>query len=206
MKKQHSSKVLLAILMLTIMVSSLALVACGKTVSPSDIATAELKAFQTEDVDELAKAVAAGDDITFPDEFLKQLQEFTYKIDGEKIDGNKAVVNVTISTFDLGAAYNTSIVQVVKDYYTAALAGTAGTEEELTQDIFNAFFEAAKSTSKDYTKTVDVTLDKTDGVWAFNDTENGDLIAAIWGGFMEAATEFAENAGDEAYINELIGK
>jgi major membrane immunogen (membrane-anchored lipoprotein) len=206
MKKQHNTKVLLAILMVVIMVSSLALSACGKTASPSDITTAELKAFQTEDTAELAKAVVAGDDVTFPDEFLKQLQEFTYKIDSEKVDGDKAVVSVTISTYDLGTAYNTSIVQVVKDYYTAALAGTAGTEEELTQDMFNAFFEAAKSTEKNYTKTVDVTLDKTDDGWTFNETENGDLIAAIWGGFMEAATEFAENAGDEAYINELIGK
>jgi hypothetical protein len=206
MKKLQGTKTILIILLAVIMAASLGLSACGKQATPSDVAKAELDAFKTEDPAELAKAADAGEDVTFPEEFLKRLQEYSYKIDGEKIDGDKAVVTVTITTYDLGTAYNTSVAQVVKDYYAAALAGTAGTEEELTQDMFNAFFEAAKSAEKNYTKTIEVILDKTDKGWAFSDAENDALIATIWGGFMEAVTEFAENAGDEAYINELIGQ
>jgi hypothetical protein len=206
MKKLQRTKTILAVFVSLILVLSLGLSSCGKQITPSDVAKAELDSFKTEDPAELAKAADAGGTVTFPEEFLKKLQEFTYKIDGEKVEGDRAVVTVTITTYDFETVYSTSIVQVVKDYYAAAHAGTAGSKEELIQNMFNAFFEAAKSADKNYTKTLDVTLDKTDEGWTFSGTENDDLIAVIWGGWRWPATEFAENADDEAYINELIGQ
>ncbi|MDR0853117.1 MAG: DUF5105 domain-containing protein [Clostridiales Family XIII bacterium] len=204
MKKMHNGKLALTIFVITVLVSAFALSACGSA-TPSDMTKAELDDFKTEDTAELAKLADSGQDITFPDEFFKKLQEFSYKIGSEAIDGDKATVEVTIDTYDMGTVYKTSSEQVIRDYFEAAKNGEEGSADELGQKMFSAFFEGAKSAENNYSKTVSVVLDKVDGEWILSDSENQELFDAVFGGFLTAVNEQNENMADEAYINELAG-
>lgn len=101
---------------------------CG-TPSPTEVTTSFLEAVKAEDSDAL-KEVYAGDSLDFSSttlldddtektdavkKFKKMLLDFDYEVTDEKIDGDKATVNVKLSTYEFGKAMTNMYTEMLEN-------------------------------------------------------------------------------------------
>ncbi len=186
-----------------------AFVSCGST-SPTDVTDSFLKAVKAQDAEEMAK-VYAGDDFKLLDHddeneemadaleksIMTKFFDFEYKIANEKIDGDKAKVDVTFKTYKMGSAFTAFIGEYFSQALGLAFSGASDEQaEELAETLFTEQLD--KLTKKDYTKTVSLSLEKVDGQWKVSELdEESDVLNAMSGGLIEAINN-TSNAFDDA--------
>lgn len=100
-------KTLLIISMLVLVM--FALTACGGK-KPSDVVEDNLKQVKTENASSSVTKLFNDSSLEQKygkdyEKFIKKVQDFDFKIKGEKVDGKKATVDVEIKTYDFGNAY-----------------------------------------------------------------------------------------------------
>lgn len=126
----------------------------------------------------------------------EKLSGFDYTLSNESIDGDKATVDVAITTYDLGSATTTALGEYLQQAIGLAFAGAS--EEymsNLLNDLLADNYEAV--TEKDYTKTVSLNLIKVDGEWKVAEVnDNQEAVDAMFGGMISAFDDF-QNAFDE---------
>jgi hypothetical protein len=207
-------KKLLGIICAGIVAFSLA--ACGGA-SPSDAVDHMLKAVKSQDTDTV-KSYYDGDvdsalgDITslfnqkaskdLTDDqkaILKKLTDklldFDYSVGEEKINGDTATVSVKFTTYKFGSMFDSMLSEYMQKAFTYAFSDTDLSDEkteELLYDSLEKQLDQLKE--KNYTKTVDINLKKTDDGWKIKKL-NGDEIDAITGGVYSTMETWSKAFG-----------
>ncbi len=215
----------LALFLAVLMVLSLA--ACGKKApAPADVAGYVLDAFKKQDAETLKKYYAGNvDDLAMEDEALgldesdpemkaaaqalmDKALSFDYKLGEAKVDGDKATVPVTFTTYHFGEAFAGYFAEV----FSSALMQAFSEEGESSQEDLEKEMAAKLKTlidgldKKDATAQGELTLTKnSSGEW-IADEFTEDLVDAVFGNMsaeMESAmgdlfSGWVDEAEDEA--------
>lgn len=179
------------------------LVACGGP-SPSDVTDAFLKGIKEQDKEAIAGSYAddeidilgdvadAGESDNSPmtkvvdEKMLPKMLEFDYEILGEEIEGDKAMVEVSIKTYEFGAAFTAFAEEFITQAFDLYFADASDEQvEEAGAKIL--IDELDKLKEKKYEKTVKIGLTKEDGQWVIDEMDEDDsLINAVSGGLYDA--------------------
>ena len=198
----------------------LGLAGCASAPTPSSITGKALDALKAQDyetlqtcysgdvggtdVKELAGQMTGMDLSAVTDEQKAQaeklvsvLTDFDYTIGEETIDGDKATVEVTITSRDLGPVFSDAIGAYFTEAFTSALGGAS--EEELAQMFLDTLTEKISAqTEKSHTATTTFNLTQTDGEWKL-DQFSTDNLDCIMGGMLSGVEETMGN------IQSLLG-
>lgn len=198
------NKKIIATIMSLILV--IGLCSCGGP-TPTETVDSFLTAVKSSDA-ETIKTVYSDDSFEFldeisgsesDDEFDKELTEklvpkiidFDYELSNEKIDGDKATVDVTFTTYNIG----TALTSFMTEYFSQALAlAFSDTSDEQMEKIAETLFKSKlDSMEKNYTDTVTVSLTKKDNAWVIDEfADQGDFYDAFLGGAITAVKDLEE--------------
>jgi hypothetical protein len=205
MKKILQKKTYLPAL-IAVLVFAVGLSSCGAP-SPSDVVTAEFNRLSKVESAQFAEELKTdGLGVVIPDDFLKQLQSFTFAAGEEIITEDTATVALTITTYDFGSVYTAVREKYLEEYYTRSNKNQ--TDKEVLQELFDAFFAAAADADFSYSKTLIFSLSKIDGKWALenlSEEESNAFGDALWGGLLSAMILSPANVVKEefdAFIHE----
>ena len=197
MKKKLCSLLLILALVLSFS-------ACS-TPSPTEVTTAFLQAVKEQNTEDMAGLYAEGswslseeageeadleedDELSqyFVDEVFPKLLEFDYEVLEEKIDGEKATVDVKITTYNLGDTFTAFVGEYLAQALT--LAFSDADEDAIAALGASLFKEKAADMEKTYTETVSIPLSQVDGAWVVDEIdEESPFINALTGGLVDAA-------------------
>jgi hypothetical protein len=184
-------------------IAAFSLAACG-SVSPSDAVDHMLKAVKSQDADTVKSYydgdvdTALGDFTSIFDEntsedltddqkaILKKLTnkllDFDYSIGEEKISGDSATVSVKFTTYKFGSMFDSVLSEYMQKAFTYAFSDTEVSDEKTEEFLYDSLEKQLDQLKeKNYTKTVDISLKKTDDGWKVEKLD-GDEIDAITGG------------------------
>lgn len=196
MKKKLCSLLLILALVLSFS-------ACS-TPSPTEVTTAFLQAVKEQNTEDMADLYAEGswslseeageeadleedDELSqySMDEVFPKLSEFDYEVLEEKIDGEKATVDVKITTYNLGDTFTAFVGEYLAQALT--LAFSDADEDAIAALGASLFKEKAADMEKTYTETVSIPLSQVDGAWVVDEIdEESPLINALTGGLIDA--------------------
>lgn len=187
------------VVLLTVVITAVfSLTACGTT-SASDAVNSNLKQLKTADVSKM-NITAFGDanldgnsDVSSKyDDFLKKVQDFSFKVTGEKVnkDENEARVTVKIKTYEFGKAYTQALEQAAQD----GKAGKITNKNNAKAYAAGVFLDQANGLKeKTFSRTVTVSCYKNKkGKWTTDVATNSDLQSAIMGGLSESIADSYE--------------
>ena len=196
MKKKLCSLLLILALVLSFS-------ACS-TPSPTEVTTAFLQAVKEQNTEDMTGLYAEGswslseeageeadleedDELSqySMDEVFPKLSEFDYEVLEEKIDGEKATVDVKITTYNLGDTFTAFVGEYLAQALT--LAFSEADEDAIAALGASLFKEKAADMEKTYTETVSIPLSQVDGAWVVDEIgEESPLINALTGGLIDA--------------------
>ena len=171
------------IIVLLALIICFGMTACSKD-SPSDALKADLENAKS-NPEELAEGMDEGFGEEAGKAFVEKMLDFDYKLGEEKVDGDTATVQATITTYPFGEIFT----QVLTDYISQALADPNLSEDDINALMDSLMLEALKSAEKSYETTVDVTLKKGDDGWEVQ--EDDELANALTGGIYDLANTMA---------------
>lgn len=172
--------------------------------SPTDVVKTSLDAVKAQDAEALAENYA-GDASAFQQElnssadalnsegmtdeqkavaetFMQKMYDFDYTVGEETIDGDKATVKVTITSYDMGTAFEKAMSTYIEKAFAQALGGASQDSlEAMLYDELNK--ELGALTEKGHTADVDMTLTKVDGKWQLDEFSD-DAADAFSGGLL----------------------
>ena len=192
-----------------VMAMIVALSACGpKIPTPTETADTFLTAIKAKDGETLATVYAGGDlDLldkaaeadesgetnedtgltkVYEEQMMPKMLDFDYELSNEQVNGDKATVDVKITTYRIGDAFTAFF----SDYLSQALilAFSDASEEDLdalATTILSG--KLADLTEKSYEKTATINLSMKDDKWVVDEVQTGDdIVDAITGGLVTA--------------------
>ncbi len=200
---------------LTVVGCCVLLAGCSST-TPSQTADSFLQAMKAQDTESMAKYYSGdasdlagswlnesvgGDidgsgDLTDDEKavmqkFAGKLCDFDYELGDEKVDGNNATVNVSVTTYDFGEAVDNAL----KDYLEEALAQAFSGKELSTAKSNKIFYKAFgkqldKLTDKSVQTDAQLSLTKgDDGSWKVSELDN-DAVNALTGQLLDKVQEY----------------
>ena len=211
MKRMTKTTYLLSLLLML----ALVLTGCGgaakKKPTPTEGLTEVLEAFKAQDYQKVATLTGSEetgniDDLralfassfsegakdqanAIVDSMLKKISGFTYNIKDEKIDGDKATVQVEITNIDLGKAMEEGTTKGMEEAMASMTAAT--TQEEAEAILLKIFQDAIENASETKTETIDVHMVKNaeTSKWSIDNegNKNDALINAVMG-YMNTVT------------------
>ncbi len=171
----------------TILLLALCLVfltACGSS-SPTDALKADLenaKASPDEIIGEIGDE-GFGEEAT--EALIDKVLEFEYEFGEEKVDGDTATVETTITTYPFGDMFTS----VISDFITQAMANPNITEDEMTALLDDLLMKAMDGAEKTYEKTITIELKKDGKAWVVQ--ESDELSNALTGGMLDFANSMS---------------
>ena len=120
----------------------------------------------------------------------EKLLDFDYVVENEKIEGDKATVDVTITTYKFADAYTGFFTEYMKEAFSMAFSGAS--EKEIDEKM-NAVFkdEIEKLTKKESRKKGTLSLSKKEDQWVIDEIpEDSDFMDAITGGMVSFVKNF----------------
>lgn len=118
------------------------------------------------------------------DAMKTMMSAMDYEIIDSQVDGDTAVVNVSITSIDMSAVMTTYIANA----FSLAYSNLDATEDELTVLMMQAFGDAIEANiDNTVTNEAAVNLEKVDGDWKIVGDET--FINAIYGGLLSAIEE-----------------
>ena len=115
-------------------------------------------------------------------------QNLSYQILNTKVDGDSAVVTVSITNTDMSAAMSEYMLNI----FALAFSGNYATEAELETAAYDLLKTSIQNNkSKTVTNQVDVQLTKQDKDWVV--TMSDELTDAIFGGMITAANNLSSS-------------
>lgn len=185
----------------TLIAMVIGMCACGASGTNSPTAAVEkmIEATKTDDTEALKEVYSGEVEDVFEvtganSEFLEiideRMREFDHKCSNEQIDGDKATVDVSITTYDSEEAY----LEALDEYFGQIYGGNTDTDaEKLIIEYMS------KQEKKDYEKTVTIHLTKIDGKWMVDEFgDNDPYFDAINGGLISASEEIANSLGQSS--------
>ncbi len=111
----------------------------------------------------------------YEEQMMPKMLDFDYELSNEQIDGDKATVDVKITTYSIGDAFTAFF----SDYMSQALilAFSDASEEELDSLATTILSgKLADLTEQKYEKTATLSLSMKDDKWVVDEIETGDDI------------------------------
>ena len=216
-------KKILALLISLMMVFSLT--ACGGP-SPTDVSDNFLTAIKNADNEALAecyvedefdlfeeasdaaesgdeedgdKEEAEADDAltkVYEENLVPKMLEFEYELSNEKVDGDKATVDVTVKTYQMGSAFTAFFGEYMTQAFALVFSDTS--DEQMSALAANILTSKLDNmTGKTYEKTATLSLIKKDDKWLVDSVEgNKDVLNALSGGLVDAVSNMATAFGE----------
>lgn len=103
------------------------------------------------------------------EEFSNVLKKLEYKINSEDIEGDSALVNVTIKSPDLGTAIVTAFQRVLSLTYSDSISGNSKSDAEV-ETLYNESLLESLKEIKYIDKVGDIELEKKDEDWVIVNT------------------------------------
>ena len=196
-----------------------ALAGCSAAPSPTEVTKGALDAMKAQDhetlqtyiagapeefgIDALATGLAGTEGETateaqkaFLEKFRKVACDFDYEMGKEAIDGDKATVEVTITSHDMAPV----IQDALEEYLTEAFAmAFDGASEEEMADLFAQIFakKLDPDAEKTHVATTTFNLSKVDGEWKM-DKLSDDNADCILGGLLSTMNSISSSLNGTA--------
>ena len=161
--------------------------ACSKTPPVADALKADLENAKAnpEEIVSSIGADAFGEEATSA--LVDKILEFEYEIGEEKVDGDSATVELTVTTYPFGDIFTDLLTKIMSSGEELANM----TEDELNDWIGDTLTEMLDGAEKTYTETISVPLELEDDQWVVQEDE--DFANAITGGMMDFANSALED-------------
>ncbi len=180
--------VMIVVSMLIVMMTG-----CSGEKSPTDVAREKIESYKVNaesilNGEEDSDAMGLGEDVE--KKIIDLIMGFEYTVENEVIDGDKATVDVTIKTCEIGDMFKTAMGNYMSQAFGLALAGAS--EEELEEKAMEAFTTAIDemSSEKTFEKTFTVNLTHGDDGWKVEELDNNEeFLNAVAGGLMEVVND-----------------
>ncbi len=194
-------KIIIAIMTV---IMTVGLAACGNP-TPSETVGTFLDAVKNSDSDAV-KSVYAGESFNFDKDLsdfegddkelakitqetlIPKLMDFDYEIGEEKIDGDKATVEVAFTTYNFGDA----LTSFMTDYYTQAVAliFDDDAEKKMEKIARTLYKKSINDMKKDYKGKAKISLTKKDDTWVVDEIQDDDAFYNVFlGGAIDAMKE-----------------
>lgn len=165
-------------------------VACGEP-SPADAVKADLEDAKSspEEILEGVGSEGFGEEAT--QLLIDKMLDFDYELGEEAVNGDSATVELSLTTYPFGEIFTT----VINNLFNTDMTTIAG----MTEDGLNAWMDEMliselNAAEKTYTADVTVELEKVDGHWAVQESE--ELSNAITGGMMDFASGMLDSLAE----------
>ena len=165
-----------------------------------DLLEAASDSAEDNETDGDSETTDTGLEAVYEEQMLPKMLDFDYELSNEQIDGDKATVDVKITTYRIGDAFTAFF----SDYISQAfmLAFSDASEEDL--DALATTILAGKLadlSEKTYEKTATLSLSMKDDKWVVDNIEDSDeFLDAITGGLvtsMKTMTDAFSAWGEE---------
>lgn len=177
-----------SILVLLLLVSGCSSGKAPKTVVDEylkEVLNKPLDAIETDEVSEAEKGMY--------DQMLKLIKKQTYTLDNEKIEGDKATVDVHFKTYNFGKATTETFIEYFQDAFGMAFSGAS--EEEMQEKLYEIWNNQLLALEKEGT-TLDfdftAELAKGEDGWEITNMKDNDIFLNGFLGGMISAFENAE--------------
>lgn len=199
-----SKKIITTIMSLILVIG---LCSCGGP-TPTETVDSFLTAVKSSDA-ETIKTVYSGESFDFSgkisnpeddDEELNKITtevlvpkmlDFDYELSNEKIDGDKATVDVAFTTYNFGNA----LTSFMTDYFSQALALAFSdtSEEQMNKIAATLYKKSIENMDKNYAGKATISLSKNDGAWIIDEFDDeGEFYNAFLGGAIDSWEDFEE--------------
>lgn len=194
----------LTVIILSLLLS-LSFSACGSNApSPTDVSKDFMEAIKNKDNDSL-KSLYAGEVLNITDgietdadesaemkslyeEMYAKLFEFDYKISNEKINDQKATVDVEITTYQLGQAFKDFVGDYMREAFSLGMTGAS--DDVVEKKGVEILSNKLGSMKKDYSQTVTLRLTLKDDAWVVDELKkDSDFYDALTGGAVKVGKE-----------------
>lgn len=162
------------------------LTACGPA-SPTDALKADLENAKSSPEEIMGEMGEDGFGEKATDALVKKVLEFDYELGEEKINGDTATVETTITTYPFGQMFTNVVTNFIAEAF--ANAGQMS-DDEMNALMDKLLMDELDKAEKTYTKTILIELEQEDGVWVVQ--ESDDMANALTGGMLD----FAENMNE----------
>lgn len=154
--------------------------ACG-TASPTDALKADLENAKSSPDEIIGQLGEDGFGEEATQALVNKVLEFDYQLGEEKIDGDKATVETTITTYPFGEIFT----GIVADFITQAFANPDMTDDDSSALLDQLLMDALDKADKTYSKTITIELSQEDGEWVVQ--ESDEMSNALTGGMLDFA-------------------
>ena len=154
--------------------------ACG-TASPTDALKADLENAKSSPDEIIGQLGEDGFGEEATQSLVDKVLEFDYQLGEEKIDGDKATVETTITTYPFGEIFT----GIVADFITQAFANPDMTDDDASALLDQLLMDALDKADKTYSKTITIELSQEDGEWVVQ--ESDEMSNALTGGMLDFA-------------------
>ena len=154
--------------------------ACG-TASPTDALKADLENAKSSPDEIIGQLGEDGFGEEATQALVDKVLEFDYQLGEEKIDGDKATVETTITTYPFGEIFT----GIVADFITQAFANPDMTDDDASALLDQLLMDALDKADKTYSKTITIELSQEDGEWVVQ--ESDEMSNALTGGMRDFA-------------------
>lgn len=154
--------------------------ACG-TASPTDALKADLENAKSSPDEIIGQLGEDGFGEEATQALVDKVLEFDYQLGEEKIDGDKATVETTITTYPFGEIFTS----IVGDFVTQAFANPDMTDDDASALLDQLLMDALDKADKTYSKTITIELSQEDGEWVVQ--ESDEMSNALTGGMLDFA-------------------
>lgn len=162
------------------------LTACGAP-SPTDVLKADLENAKSSPEEIMGEIGEDGFGEEAMEQLIKKVLEFDYELGEEKIDGETATVETTITTYPFGQMF----ANVVTNFITQAISSAGEmSDEDMAKLMDDLLIEELEKAEKTYKKTVSIELALEDGNWVVQETE--EMSDALTGGMISFAESMSE--------------
>ena len=152
--------------------------ACG-TASPTDALKADLENAKSSPDEIIGQLGEDGFGEEATQALVDKVLEFDYQLGEEKIDGDKATVETTITTYPFGEIFT----GIVADFITQAFANPDMTDDDASALLDQLLMDALDKADKTYSKTITIELSQEDGEWVVQ--ESDEMSNALTGGMLD---------------------
>ena len=154
--------------------------ACG-TASPTDALKADLENAKSSPDEIIGQLGEDGFGEEATQALVDKVLEFDYQLGEEKIDGDKATVETTITTYPFGEIFT----GIVAYFIPQAFANPDMTDDDASALLDQLLMDALDKADKTYSKTITIELSQEDGEWVVQ--ESDEMSNALTGGMLDFA-------------------
>ena len=165
-----------------------------------DLLEAASDSVEDNETDVDSETTNTGLEAVYEEQMLPKMLDFDYELSNEQIDGDKATVDVKITTYRIGDAFTAFFSDYISQAFMLAFSDASEEDlDALATTILSG--KLADLSEKTYEKTATLSLSMKDDKWVVDNIEDSDeFLDAITGGLvtsMKTMTDAFSAWGEE---------